>query len=122
MSKHRKRSRTGNKIPSYSLARCEAEKWFSISNIFAKSLISLEDALCEYNKISFENKLKIKETMTILDAQRRNNIRDTSEEQRYENNVYVDLHILATEYNTDPVVVLMCIRPPCSLRNRVVIK
>ncbi len=34
----------------------------------------------------------------------------------------VDAHIVATEFDIDPLTVVMCINPPCKLNERVYVK
>lgn len=36
--------------------------------------------------------------------------------------VMVDAHIIATEYNVDPLTVIMCLNSPCKINERIVIK
>ena len=103
-----------------------ANKWFLISNLFAKSLLSRSEAIQEYNKLSVSHKREIKSRISSFDATRGQILLDDLTQQEkdhhYMISVLVDSHIVATEFDTDPVAVLMCLQPPCKLSQKVFVK
>lgn len=118
-SKKKKVSKT------WSLSRTEAQKWYGIANLFAHTQLSMYESIQEFNKLSLEDKLNIKNAFESLEKQRKIVFQGVDKEeinQYYCDSVFVDSHIIATDYNTDPIVVLMCINPPFSLLNKVIVK
>ena len=112
-------------LKTYLLSSSNAQNWYASANFFAYSQLSMHEAISEFNKLSPEDRLNIKKALESLDKQRMIVFQGLSKDevdQYYYDAVFVDSHIVATDYNTDPVVVLMCIKPPCSLLNKVVVK
>ena len=108
------------------ISRNKAENWYVAAKLLAHSLLSLEEAIREFNKLSSKDRLDIQNAWKTLNEQRRIILKDVDKEegeQFYFDLVFVDAHILATNYNTDPVVAAMCgVSPPYSLLNNVVVK
>ena len=85
---------------------------YTTANLFEPGRLSKYEAIQEFNKLSSQDKLNIRRAWESLEKQRKIILQDVSKEEReqyYFNSVLVDSHIVATEYNTDPVLVLMCI-------------
>ena len=103
-----------------------AEKWFQSANLFAKSLLSRSEAIQEYNKLTPEQRRGIKTRIDDFDSLRSQALMDELSKQEREHHymmsVLVDSHIVATEFNTDPVVVLMCVNTPCMYSQKVFVK
>lgn len=108
------------------ITKAEAVKWYEIANIFAKSSVPLSDAIREYNRLSVSQKLGIKKEFEGFDILRGvgmdSSVPFTEKENHWIISVMVDSHIVATEYDTYPVVVLMCIKPPRRLDQHIFIK
>ena len=63
----------------------------------------------------------IKRAFALYDDVRRKKI-PKGEAAAWETSVMVDAHIVATEFDIDPLTVVMCINPPCKLNKRVYVK
>lgn len=103
-----------------------AERWFAAANKFAQSLITRSEAIHQYNLLPVASKTEIIESLKECDTIREKMIPDdmSIEEKNYHYSisVMVDAHILATEHNVDPVVIRMCLNPPCKIGEKVVVK
>lgn len=97
-------------------------KWISISNLFAKSLISPNDALKQFNGLNAMQRIKIKQAFDECDKTRRIKIPKGEADSSWELSVMVDAHIIATEFNVDPLAAVMCITPVCKANERVIFK
>ncbi len=100
----------------------EFEKWIYISNLFAKSLISPNEALKQFNNLSSSQKRKIKQSFDKYDKLRRIKIPKGEVDSAWELSVMVDAHIIATEFNIDPLTVVMCLDSICKPNEKVVFK
>ena len=121
MSKDKRKNMPKNRFVS----KNEVQKWYGIANLFAKSYLSMNEAVYTYNMLGSQNRKEIQISLKTLDEQRKRVLKNVGTEEansRYCASVFVDSHIIATEYDTDPVVVLMCVQPPCPISDRVVIK
>lgn len=97
-------------------------KWTAISNMFAKSRIKPMAALKQFNSLSAKQRIDIKKTSEEYDQKRRMIIPKDENSLAWEISVMVDAHIIATEYDIDPLTVMMCIDPPCKNDKRVIVK
>ena len=108
------------------ITKTEAIKWYEIANMFAKGSVPLRDAIREYNRLSVAQKIEIRKEFKDFDILRGvgmdSSVSLTEKENHWIVSVMVDSHIVATEYDTYPVVVLMCIKPPCRLDQHVFTK
>lgn len=102
--------------------KSEFIKWISISNLFAKSLISPNDALKQFNGLNAMQRIKIKQSFDECDKTRRIKIPKGEADSAWELSVMVDAHIIATEFNIDPLAAVMCITPACKANERVIFK
>lgn len=102
------------------ISKSELQKWIQISNLFAKSLISPIDALRQFNSLDVTARSAVKREFASYDDVRRKKI--PKDEAAWEMSVMVDAHIVATEFDIDPLTVVMCINPPCKLNERVYVK
>lgn len=104
----------------------ETDKWFRSANVFAKSLISRSEAIRLFNNLSAETRIEICKELSEYDSIRKSAFpHDMTENEitdQYTTSVMVDAHILGTEYGTDPVVVLMCVNPPCKPNQKVIVR
>ncbi len=97
-------------------------KWIEKVNIFSNSLLSPEEALLEFNGLNSGNRKKIQKSFKKYDSIRKKNISATDGEYAYILSVLIDCHIIATEYNIDPLTALMCVKPICKIDERIIIK
>ena len=121
MSKRKKKKGTQTCF----ISRDKAEKWYGGANFLACSLLSMEEAIHGFNKLSSKDRFDIQNAWKTLDEQRRIILKDVDKEEgerSYFDLVFVDTHIIATNYNTDPVVAAMCVSSPYSLLNKIVVK
>ena len=103
------------------ISKIESKKWLQISNLFAKSLVSPAEALRQFNSLDATARNSIKRAFALYDDVRRKKI-PKGEAAAWETSVMVDAHIVATEFDIDPLTVVMCINPPCKLNKRVYVK
>lgn len=97
-------------------------KWVSISNIFAKSRIMPIVALKQFNVLNATQRVNIKKTFDDYDQKRRMRIPEGEIDAAWEISVMVDAHIIATEYNIDPLTVIMCLNPICRSDEKIIVK
>lgn len=102
----------------------DASKWYGIANMFAKSLLSQKEAISQYNSLTPAQRSKIAQQFQSYDELRRKRItaRDENAESRWETSIMVDAHIIAAEYDIDPVTVIMCFRAPCKNNENVLVR
>ena len=109
-----------------SISALEAKKWYEIANTFARSFISQSEAIHQFNQVTKDDRLKIRQAFSEYDSIRRKMLPiDQAEEEMkdaYYTSVLVDCHIIATEFSIDPVVATMCLTPPCSPNEKVLVK
>lgn len=86
--------------------------WISISKVMANSLISPSVALKQFNELAAKDREGIKKSLEYCDVLRREKI-NRDDKYEWELSMFVDAHIVATEYNIDPIVVFMCANPIC---------
>lgn len=99
----------------------DINKWFELCNIFAKSLCDQKIILNQYNTLTADIRIKIKNQFKACDDIRRKKIPNTETEAWF-TGVMVDANILATEYNIDPLTVMLCVSPICKPSERILIK
>lgn len=98
----------------------QAIDWYNVANIFANSLNSFDFALKEYNNLSLSNKKRIREYFINYDKKIK---KDTyCNQYMFYIDIMVEAHILATEFDIDPLTVLLCINSPCKLNEKIIIK
>lgn len=95
-------------------------KWIAISNLFAKSRIVPNEALKQFNSLSSVQRINIIKMFDEYDKIRRTKIPKGEIDSAWEISVMVDAHIIATEYNIDPLTAVMCVNPVCRNNEQVV--
>ena len=95
--------------------------WLDVSNVFAKSMLDRGEILRQFNALSGSDRIKIKKRFDDCDAIRRTKI-PNSEQDHWVLGIMVDAHIIATEYNIDPLTAMMCIQPICKPNERIMVK
>ena len=104
------------------IPKLEFQKWIQISNVFAKSFIPPREALKQFNSLDASARHSIKCNFALYDKVRRSKIPKGEMDTAWELSVMVDAHIIATEFDIDPLTAVMCIKVPCKLNERVYIK
>ena len=99
----------------------EVVRWIEMSNLFAKSLILAKDALEDFNKLSAEDRVAIRKELVKYDELRRKKIPVGEADIQWELSVMVDAHIIAADYNTNPLVVIMCLYPLCKSNETLIV-
>lgn len=98
------------------------EQWMTTLNLFAKSRISTNEALKQFNSLSATQRLKIKREFDEYDKIRRLKIPKEEMKNAWEISVMVDAHIIATEHDIDPLTAIMCISPCCRGNEQIFLK
>ena len=100
-----------------------ADKWVLPANLFAKSQCPLPVVIKQFNALSSRQRNDIVKLFREYDEIRRAKIpKDDATDDAWITCVMVDAHIIATEYNVDPLTVIMCIGAPCKSNEKVVVK
>lgn len=95
--------------------------WLDVNNLFAKSMCERSEILRQFNALSAADRVNIKKRFDNCDAIRRTKI-PTTEQGQWVIGIMVDAHIIATEYNVDPLTAVLCIRPICKSNESIFIK
>lgn len=93
-------------------SRLEFNKWLDISNHFAKSMCSYDEVLKQFNKLSSRERIGIKRQLNTCDEVRKAKI-PTTDHDAWIIGIMVDAHIIATQYDIDPLTVVSCLNPIC---------
>lgn len=102
----------------------DALRWYSIANVVAKSLMSQKEAVSQYNRLTPVQRSEIAQQFQRANELRHKRIRASDENAtfRWETSIMVDAHIIAAEYNIDPVTVVMCFNSPCKNSENVFVR
>ena len=76
----------------------------------------------QFNSLKANQRTNIKKAFEEYDQKRRIKIPKGEIDSAWTISVMVDAHIIATEYNVDPLTVIMCLNSPCKINERIVIK
>ena len=77
MSKRKKKKATQTCF----ISRNKAENWYVFAKLLAHSLLSLEEAIREFNKLSSKDRLDIQNAWKTLNEQRRIILKDVDKEE-----------------------------------------
>ena len=99
----------------------EFEHWLKVGNIFARSICNPHTILKQYNALIPDLRRQIKNKFLICDEIRRTKIPNTEDEAWFMG-VMVDAHIIGTEYNIDPLTVILCINPICKANEKIIVR
>ena len=110
--------------PKYkSIKKMEFEKWIQSSNYVARSLLSANEVLHQFNNLTYDQRINIRRMFKEYDEIRNRKIpRDEKTDSAWMLSVLVDSHIIATEYDIDPLCAVMCINPPCQPNEKIIVK
>lgn len=90
-------------------------------NLLAKSLCPYDIILRQFNALSPRIRQEIKTRFSLCDEIRKTKI-PPNEGDAFLTRIMVDAHIIACEYDIDPLTAIMCINPPCKINERILIK
>lgn len=99
----------------------DVHKWIEISNLFAKSLCEYNIALNQYDKLTQYERYSIKRQFQKCDEVRRNKI-PSGEGDDWIIGIMVDAHLLANDYNVDPLTIVMCMNPLSKPNEKILVK
>jgi len=103
------------------ISKFSFSKWCDIGNLFAKSLCPRNLILKQYNNLSASQRIEIKKRFNDYDSLRRKRT-PKGDEDAWIIGVMVDAHIIAYEYDIDPLTAVMCINPVCKATEKLIVK
>lgn len=95
--------------------------WINVCNLFAKSLCDYSVALKQYNQLTHSERHSIKVKFHECDKIRQKKI-PSGEGEDWLLGIMVDAHLLANDYNIDPLTVIMCIKPLSKSNEKILVK
>ena len=99
----------------------DALKWLEVCSLLAKSMCDYNTVLSQFNSLSASDRINIKTRLNECDETRKRKIPNT-EQDAWVIGIMVDAHIIACEYNVDPLTVLLCVNPICKANERIILK
>ncbi len=90
-------------------------------NFLAKSLCPYNIVLHQFNLLTPQMRREIKAKLELCDQIRKAKI-PPNDGDAVLTCIMVDAHIIACEYDIDPLTVIMCINLPCKINERILIK
>lgn len=90
-------------------------------NLLVKSLCPYNIVLHQFNLLSPQIRHEIKTKLELCDKIRKTKI-PSNDGDAILTCILVDAHIIACEYDVDPLTVIMCINLPCKINERILIK
>lgn len=103
-------------------AKKDIEQWISSQNTIIHSLRPHKIALQQFNNLTSSDRSKIKKRIEECDQKRRERIPNDESGDAWQINIMVDAHIIAYEYNIDPLAVILCVCPPCKPSEKIIAK
>lgn len=100
----------------------DIEQWISSQNAIIHSLCPHELALQQFNNLASSDRSKIKKRIEECDKIRRKRMTNDESWDAWRINIMVDAHIIAYEYNIDPLAVVLCVCPPCKPSEKIITK
>lgn len=102
--------------------KSEFAKWVTISNLYAKSLLSPKVALRQFNALTPAQRKEIANAFAEYDNIRRKKIPKGETDSAWEISAMVDAHIIATEFDIDPLTAVMCRKPLCKANESIFVR
>ena len=90
-------------------------------NLLVKSLCPYNIVLRQFNLLNPQMRQEIKTRLELCDKIRKTKI-PSNEGDAILTCIMVDAHIIACEYDVDPLTVIMCINLPCKINERILLK
>lgn len=104
------------------IPKSEFEKWILSANLFAQSLFPPNAALKQFNSLNAQQRNEIEKAFAECDKIRKIKIPKGESDLVLSLSIMVDAHIIATEFDIDPLTAIMCIRPPCKANEIIFVK
>lgn len=106
------------------LSKSDANRWYVTANLLIKSMYPFSEATKQFNQLTATMRQSIRTRFSECDEVRRQQIHkeEPALEEAWLTGVMVDAHIIATEYNIDPLTAALCINPPCKPHEKVVVR
>lgn len=103
------------------IERHKIKDWYNTFNMFARSLQNYNEIVGQFNSLSNTVRDKIKSRFEELEglSVKRREVKSSIEWELYN---LVNLHIIAGEYNIDPLTVIMCYKPICGRGQKLLIQ
>ncbi len=102
-------------------SRKDVDAWIGICNSFAKSMSEYDVALRQYNRLTHIERYTVKRKFKECDEIRRKKI-PSGEGDAWITGVMVDAHLLANDYNVDPLTIVMCMNPLSKPNEKILVK
>lgn len=99
----------------------DVSEWMGLSNLMAKSMCDQKIVISQFNALSPSAKVAIKKRLNECDEIRKTKIPNT-EQEAWIIGIMVDAHIIAYEYDIDPLTVLLCVNPICKPNEKLIVK
>ena len=103
------------------ITKKDYDVWLDISNQFAKSMCDRNEVLRQFNQLSSDDRIIIKKKLNNRDEIRKNKMPNANETD-WIISIMVDAHIIATEYEIDPLTVILCINSKCKPNEKISLK
>lgn len=103
-------------------SRNDFQRWIDTGNILAKSLCPVKEIWTQYNTLSSAQRLAIQKRFSEYDDIRRKKIQELGDPSAWAIGVMVDAHIIACEYNIDPLTAILCVNPICRSNEKIMLK
>lgn len=102
------------------ISKKEFQKWINTGNQLAKSLCPTAEVLKQYNCLTAQQRISIRKQFSECDNIRKIQVKD--DRSAWLLGIMVDAHIIACEYNIDPLTAVLCISPLCKPNEKIVVK
>ena len=89
--------------------------------LLSNSLEKAEIIIKQFNSLTLTQRADIASESSRREARLKSEL-ETNNEDMYLTCVMVDLNIIATKYNIDPATVCLCLKPPCSGSQKIIVK
>ncbi len=99
----------------------DISKWINVCNLMAKSMCDYKIAISQFNALSPSDRITIKKRFNECDEVRKTKIPNT-EQDAWIIGIMVDAHIIAYDYDIDPLTVLFCVNPICKPNEKLIVK
>lgn len=103
-------------------SKADFQRWIDTGNRLAQSLCPAKEIWIQYNTLSSAQRLAIQKRFSEYDDIRRKKIRELDNPSAWAIGVMVDAHIIACEYNIDPLTAILCVKPICRPNEKIIIR
>ena len=106
------------------LSKSDARGWYMSANLLVQSIYPFPEAVKQFNELTATMRQTIRTCFSECDDVRRQQIskEEPALKEAWLTSIMVDAHIIATEYNIDPLTAALCVNPPCKPYEKVVVR